>query len=389
MVHSLRHPKKSARAKRAALGFFIAVGLIGYGFGMGVVYSQYQAKSTNSYYSLTKIEQLLKDKFDGKLEQGKLLDGAKAGLVAAAGDPYTVYLTAGEAKELDDDLNGTLSGIGAELGQKDGQLIIVAPLEGSPAQSAGLRPGDEVIAIDGKDTQGLTVDQAVTKIRGTAGSSVKLKLARGLKVFDVTIKRQIIMVPSVKWSMKGGVGYIQVTRFADDTGTKLDQAATELRAKGATKFLLDLRNDPGGYLDAAVQVASQFLPAGKVVVSERHAGKTEKVLKAQAGGKLIGAQLLVMINGGSASASEIVAGALQDQGAAKLVGEKSFGKGSVQDIINLDGGSELKVTIAHWFTPKGRGIDHLGIKPDVEIKQPDNKNSLVDPQLERTLQLFK
>lgn len=377
------------KTKRAIFGFLIGVGLIGYGFGMGVVYSDYKTSNATNYSSLVQLEQLLKSKFDGSVEQSKFLNGAKAGLVASAGDPYTVYLTAKEAKELDDDLAGTLSGIGAEIGQKDGQLIVVAPLDGSPAQAAGLHSGDVVIKIDGVDTQGMSVAQAVGKIRGPAESAVKLKLARGSKLFDVSIKRQIITVPSVKSSIKNGVGYIKISRFAADTGQKLNEAAKDLKSKGATKYLLDLRDDPGGYLDSAVQVASQFLPAGKVVVEERHGGKTEKKLNSMAGGNLIGVPLVVLINGGSASASEIVAGALADHSAAKLAGEQSFGKGSVQDIVKLDGGSELKVTVAHWFTPSGRGIDHQGIKPQFTIKQPESHDALTDPQLDQALLLLK
>ncbi len=381
----------ASKSKRGIFGFIIGFLLIAYGFGMGWIYAKVQgSQATLTYGALADLETKLKNQFDGQIDESKLVDGAKAGLVSAAGDPYTVYLTANEAKQLNDDLSGTLSGIGAEIGQKDGNIVIVAPLDGSPAAAAGLRAGDIIVKIGKIDTQGMSVASAVDKIRGPAGTEIALELARGSKIIDVTIKRAVITEPSVKWSMKdGGVGYIKVTRFATDTGSKLQDAAKDLKSQGATKVLLDLRNDPGGYLDSAVQVASQFLPAGKVVVEERHGGKTQQKLQSMAGGQLIGLPLVVLINGGSASASEIVTGALSDQGVAKVAGEQSFGKGSVQTIEKLDNGTELKVTVAHWFTPKGHGIDHQGIKPDVEIKQPDNNDSLSDPQLDQALALLK
>lgn len=362
---------------------------MGYGFGMGVVFTRWKLAPRGEFAQLSNLQQILSNRFDGQIDIGKLLEGAKAGLVGSTGDPYTAYLTAEEARQLDDDLSGKLKGIGAEIGQKDGLIIVVAPLDGSPAQAADLRAGDAILEIDGKDTLGLSIAQAVLKIRGEEGSEVKLKIGRGIRSLDVTIKRAVITVPSVKWSLKDGVGYIKLSRFASDTGDKLNQAASELKAQGANSFLLDLRNNPGGYLDASVDVAGQFLAKGFVVVEERRGGKTEKVLKAKGGGRLVGVPLVVLINQGSASASEIVAGALQDHGKARIAGAKSFGKGSVQDLVELEGGSQLKVTIAHWFTPKGRGIDGEGIKPDVEIKQTDDGDSLSDAQLDEALKLLK
>lgn len=356
---------------------------------MGVVYTKWSTAPKGDFSALSKVQSLLEEKFDGTIDPKKLLEGAKSGMAAATGDQYTTYLNAEEAKQLTDDLNGKLSGIGAEIGLKDSMLIVVAPLPGSPAEAAGLRAGDVIAQIDGQDSAGLTVTQAVLKIRGEAETTVKLGIVRNSKPVIIKIKRQLIDVPSVKSSMKGKVGYIQISRFASDTGAKLAEAAEDLKAKGATGFLLDLRNDPGGYLDTAVDVASQFLAKGKVVVEEKRFGKTEKILKAEGGGKLTGVPVVVLINGGSASASEIVAGALQDQGRATVAGTDSFGKGSVQDLINLDGGAQLKVTIAHWFTPKGRSITKEGIKPDVKIEQPNDGNSLSDPQLEQALKLLK
>ncbi len=342
--------------------------------------------------SLNDIYATLSSKFDGTIDKTKLLDGAKAGLVAAAGDPYTTYMDAKEAKDLNDDLKGELSGIGAEIAIKNSKLVVVSPIAESPAEKAGLKAGDQILLINDEDTTGMALDQAVSKIRGPKETTVKLKIVRGSTApFDLTITRALITVASVKWSMKpGNVGYIQISRFGTDTSSKMEQAATELTKQGAKKIVLDLRGNPGGYLDAGVSVASQFMQAGKLVVEERHAGKSTDKLTAEAGGELIGLPTIVLINGGSASASEIVAGALHDSGAARLVGEKSFGKGSVQDITNLGGGAQLKVTIAHWYTPNGVNINKEGIKPDVEVKlEQADYDAGRDPQLDKALELLK
>jgi carboxyl-terminal processing protease len=351
-----------------------------------------KAVNKADFSSLNALYGLMQRNFDGKIDNAKAVDGAKAGLVAAGGDPYTTYLTAAEAKKLEDDLTGKLSGIGAEIGIKSNVLTIIAPIDGAPAQKAGLRAGDFIAKINGEDSSGMSVDTAVSKIRGDADTKVTLNIVRpGQDPFDVTITRAEITVPSVKWSLKNGnVAYIDVSRFGPDTADLVDKAARELKAQGATKVILDLRNDPGGYLNAGVSVASQFLNSGKVVVSERTGGKTFDTLKAADGGLLRGLPTIVLINGGSASASEIVAGALRDNHVARLVGEKSFGKGSVQEIKTLPDGAELKVTVAHWYTPDGVNINKAGIAPDVETKlTTEDFNSNRDPQLDKALELLK
>jgi carboxyl-terminal processing protease len=335
----------------------------------------------------------MQNNFDGTIDAKAALEGAKKGLVAAGGDPYTVYMNADESKALSDDLSGKLSGIGAEIGIKNNILTVIAPISGAPAEKAGIRTQDLIYKINDEDTTGMTVDTAVGKIRGKAGTTVKLTILHtgSSDTTDITITRADINVPSVKWSMKdGGIGYIQVSTFGTDTTDLIKQAAGELKSQGATKAILDLRNDGGGYLDAGVAVASQFLPDGKTVVSERTGGKTVDTLTSQGDGQLVGLPLIVLINGGSASASEIVAGALHDNGVAKLVGEKSFGKGSVQEIKSLAGGAQLKVTVAHWYTPKGVNINKEGIMPDVDVKlSNDDYNASRDPQLDKALELLK
>ncbi len=341
------------------------------------------------FNQLNSTYELLQRKFDGKLDSAKVMDGARAGIVASGGDPYTVFMDSKAAKALDDQLNGTLSGIGAEIGIKNNKLTVIAPVAGSPAEKAGLKAGDYIAEIDGKDSSSYTLDEAVSHIRGKAGTKVTLTVVRGSsEPKKITITREVINVPSVKWSMKPGtIGYINVTTFGSDTTEKVNQAATELKSQGATKIILDLRNDPGGYLPVAVDVASQFMSEGKVVVDERQRGRSTQKLSSHGGGTLQGMPVVVLINGGSASASEIVAGALRDDIGAKLIGEQSFGKGSVQEVVKLDGGSQIKVTVAHWFTPSGKGIDKVGIKPDIIVKQTnDDFNASRDPQLDRALQ---
>ena len=346
------------------------------------------------FNSLNSIYGLMQRNFDGEITDQQALDGAKAGLVAAGGDPYTAYLDAESAKSLQDSLTGKLSGIGAEIGIKNNILTVVAPIADAPAAKAGLKPGDLIAKIDNEDTTDMTVETAVSKIRGKAGTKVTLKLVRtGVSdPFDVTITRADITVPSVTSSLKNSnVAYIKVSRFGPDTSELVNKAAVDLKQQGATKVILDLRNNPGGYLDSGVAVASQFLPEGTTVVSEHTGGKSDKApFTVAKDGKLIGLPTIVLINAGSASASEIVAGALRDNKLGQLVGEKTFGKGSVQEIKELPDGAQLKVTIARWYTPSGTNIDKEGIKPDVEVKMTNEDfNASRDPQLDKALELLK
>jgi carboxyl-terminal processing protease len=335
--------------------------------------------------TLNDIYGLMQTKFDGTLSSQQALDGAKAGLVAAAGDPYTVYLTKAEAQDLNNQLSGKLSGIGVEVGSKNNALTVIAPVAGSPAAKAGMRPGDIIAQVNGQDTSAMSIDTAVSKIRGKAGTEVKLVLIRTgtTAPISLTITRADLTVPSVTWSMKTkDIGYITITTFGTDTSSLIDQAATDLKNQGAKKIILNLRNNGGGFLTAGVDVASEFLPQGKLVVEQRRGSVSTDKTYATGDNKLLGMPTIVLINGGSASASEIVSGALRDNGVAKLLGEQSFGKGSVQDIESLPNGAELKVTIAHWFTPGGVNINKQGLKPDIAVKlTPADYNASQDPQL--------
>jgi carboxyl-terminal processing protease len=335
--------------------------------------------------SVNDIYNLMQTKFDGSLSSQAALDGAKAGLVAAAGDPYTVYLTKTQAQALNDDLSGQLSGIGVEVGSKNNAVTVIAPVAGTPAATAGLRPGDVIAEVNGQDISSLSLDAVVALIRGKAGTQVKLTVVRpGTSTpINLTITRANLTIPSVTWSMKGSdIGYIDITTFGTDTSSLIAQAATSLKSQGATKIILDLRNNGGGYLSAGVDVASEFLPQGKLIVEQRRGDVSIDKEYSNGSAVLAGMPTIVLINGGSASASEIVSGALHDNGAAKLLGEQSFGKGSVQEIESLPGGAELKVTVAHWFTPDGVNINKTGLTPDIKVALTTaDYNASQDPQL--------
>lgn len=319
----------------------------------------------------------------------KLFYGAVGGIVTSLDDPYSIFLDPEKAKDFNESLSGSFDGIGAELGMKKNQLLIIATLPDMPAEKAGIRAGDKILAVDKKATTGMTIDEAVTKIRGKRGTKVTLTIYRDgePKERDIEIVRDKIVIQSVKWEMKSdGIGYIQIVHFTQDTAAKFKEAAQSLLAKKMKRLVVDLRNDPGGYLDAAVNIAGYWID-GKTVVIERYADGTQDEYKGHVIPLLERVPTVVLINKGSASASEIVAGALQDEGRAVLIGEQSFGKGSVQDVQRLSDGSELKLTIANWFTPKGRTIQDEGIKPDISVEMTDEdyKNKK-DPQLERAFE---
>ena len=362
------------------------IGVFGY---KAVVTRTNTAAATSEQFR--EIRSILESSFNGDLNDEKQAEGALRGYVASLGDPYTVYLNASEAEELSNDLAGQLSGIGVEVGLKNDRLTVIAPIDETPAAKAGIRAGDVIATIDGQSTSELTLDEAVKKIRGEKGTEVKLTVVReGEEPKELAITRDQIQVSSVKYEVKDGdVGYIRVRRFGDDTDTAIRNAAADLAKQGVDKIVLDLRDNPGGYLNSAVTVSSEFLADG-VVVEERGRHMESKQLVANPGGNLTNAKLVILINEGSASASEITAGALKDNDRAILVGEKTYGKGSVQEVKQLSNGAQLKVTVAGWFTPKGVNISKEGIKPDIEVKlTPEDSNAGRDPQLEKALEAVR
>jgi len=330
----------------------------------------------------------ISENYVGSYSTQKLVYGAIKGMVEALDDPYSSFLAQDENNRLHQDLSGEFEGIGAELSNKDGRIIIITPLDGSPAKKIGLKPQDQILAIDGKDTSSMTLDDAVSLIRGKAGTEVALLINReGLQSpQEFKITRDKITVASVTWEEKGNIGYIKISQFGDDTAELTQKAARELAAKNPKAIILDLRNNPGGYLDAAVDVSSLFVPSGSVIVKEQYKDGHKDELKSTLEPILEKYKIIVLVNEGSASASEITAGALQDIRGAIIVGKKTFGKGVVQEIQNLDPTAALRLTIAQWLTPKDRTIDKEGIKPDIEIDEEKNQESGQDPQLDKALE---
>ena len=321
-----------------------------------------------NYASVEEVYDSLRQNFDGELSIDDIYDGLKRGLTQATDDPYTTYFNPDENEEFNGEVNGTFSGIGAELLSENNVIIIATPLSGFPAEKAGLKARDIILKIDDKDATSLTVSEAVKLIRGDKGTTVKLSILRGSEQLEFSIVRDTITIPSVTYKIENNIGYMQITRFGEDTYSLAVVAAQEFVSQSVKGVIVDVRNNPGGYLDQAVRVASLWVDAGKVVVEERRGDIKERVEKAIGGNTLGDYETVVLINGGSASASEILAGALKDYGLATLVGEKTFGKGSVQQVDEFAGGSALKVTIAKWYTPNGKNINKEGIEPDTEVK---------------------
>lgn len=386
--------KKSFKTFIAIAGAFVIFS-IGYGIGSGnLMLGRSTSKNSNvakslDFTSIQHVYDLLRKNFDGELSADELTEGMKHGLVSAAGDPYTQYFTAEETKEFNEELNGSFSGIGAELTLDKNKMVMVeTPMAGYPAEKAGLKARDIIIKINDESAIDLSIAEAVKKIRGEAGTKVKLQVVRDNKEqLDFEIIRATISIPSVKKEIKDNIGYLQVLRFDRTTATLASQYAQELKQAKVNGIVLDLRNNPGGELDAAVDLASLWLPRDKVVLREKRGNTVIKTYKAKGGNLLNGTKTIVLINGGSASASEIVAGALKDNGAATLLGTKSYGKGSVQMVEQLSSGSSLKVTVARWYTPNDRNIDKEGIEPDQKVELSDDRDS--DNQLQAALQALR
>lgn len=372
----------------------LAAGIIlifsfGLGIGNGTIsFSKVPSQNESlpnelDYSSVNQLYKAIKTNYDGKLSEKALLDGMKSGLAQATGDPYTEYFNAEDAKDFNQQLQGSFTGIGAELGQdSDKNLIVVSPIEGFPADKAGLRAQDIIVSIDGKNTLGMSINDAVKKIRGEKGTKVKLDILRDKsESLSFTITRDDIKIPSVESKIEDGIGYMQITQFGDDTANLAEQAAREFKENNVTGVVVDVRDNPGGLLDAAVKISSLWLPEGKTVLQEKRDGKVIQTYSASGNDILNGIPTVVLINGGSASASEILAGALGDNDAATLIGEKSYGKGSVQQIQQLSDGAEVKVTVARWYRPNGQNIDKKGIEPTqtVKLSDEDYKNGS-DPQ---------
>jgi len=341
--------------------------------------------------SLQATYQALKANYDGTIDDQKLIEAANKGLVSALGDDYTVYFNAKEASDFSDDLSGTIGGgIGVELSLRNEQVTVVRVLADNPAAKAGMAVGDVISKVNDEAVKsGADINDVVSKIRGDAGTTVKVSVMRGTEMKDFTVTRAQVTNPSVYSTVENGVGIMTISRFDDQTGQLARQAAESFKSQDVKSVILDLRGNGGGYLTAAQDVVGLW-ENNKTVVSEKTNGKTVDELKSGTNPVLEGIPTVILVNASSASASEITAGALQDYGTAKLVGEKTFGKGSVQKLLSLPDGAELKVTIARWYTPKGKNINKEGITPDKAVTLTvDDINAGRDPQLDAAKALLQ
>ncbi len=390
-------PKLKNPVLRGVLAVFVG-GVIfaaGYGFGNGTIRFSNEGPVQQvareglpadlDYTSAEEVYDKLKKNFDGELNAETLLDGLKAGLARATGDPYTEYMNAEASQAFNDELDGTFTGIGAELSKEDDVLVVVAPIAGFPAEKAGLRARDIIASIDGESTFDLTLTEAVSKIRGPEDTQVTLGIIRegSNSELEIEITRAEINIPSLETEITDdNIGVMTLSRFGDDTTALMRQAAQEFKAAKVKGVILDMRNNPGGLLSAAIDVSSLWLQ-NQTVLEERSEGDKPKIFNSRGLALLNDVPTVVLINEGSASASEIVAGALRDNKAATVIGVQSFGKGSVQELVNLSGGGTLKVTIARWFTPAGKNIDKEGIEPDKTVERTaEDFEADRDPQLE-------
>lgn len=355
------------------------------------VASVFGVRTSNKTIDLSSVQKTYQEliaNYDGKLDTQKLIYGANRGLVEAAGDPHTAYMDPDETKEFDKSLSGQIGGgIGAEIGLRNNKPTIIKPLENSPAQKAGIKAGEAIVKVNDEASSDWSVEKVVSKIRGEVGTSVKLTLLSGGQTREVSVVRQNIVSPAVESEIDGEIGILKVNRFGDDTVSLSRKYASEFVEKGVKKVILDLRNNPGGTVGAAQGLLGIWLD-NQIAMTERRGPEIVKTLRTTGTPILGNMKTVVLINGNSASASEITAGALREYGKATLVGQKSYGKGSVQIVLGLPGGSQMKVTEARWYTPKGKNIDKTGIEPDVKVDlSSDDVNNNVDPQMDKAKSL--
>ena len=397
--------------KRKIILVFLALILTGTVFSGGYFFAKFQTecpacKPEEVDFSLFweawhKLQEKFADK--EKFDTQKMIYGAISGMVKSLEDPYTIFLNPEDSKRFIEDVKGTFEGVGMEIDIRKGQLQVIAPLEGTPAQRAGLRAGDKILKINDTLTADLMIDEAVNLIRGPKGTEVTLTIFREEweKTKEIKIVRDVIEVPSLKWELlastgeaggkEGNIAYIKLYQFSEKADADFKETAMEILASPAQKIILDLRNNPGGYLEVANSIAGWFLKRNDIVTIEDFGGKDEKKeYKAQGNEKFADYPIVILINQGSASGSEILAGALRDDRGIKLIGEKSFGKGSVQELESLPGGASLKITVAKWLTPKGESISDKGLEPDIKVEMTEEDYEQdKDPQLDKALEIIK
>ena len=359
----------------------------------GITNKEAHVKESVDFEPFWKVWNLINEKYvavDDVTAQEKVW-GAIEGLTESLDDPYSVFLPPEETKLFSEMVLGSFGGVGMEIGEKEDLIVVITPLKGTPAEKAGIKSGDVILQIDTTPTTGLSVDEAVQMIRGEAGSTVVLHIGRegeeNIKI--VSLVREDIQIPTLETAIRDDVFIISLYNFDAFSAEEFKSAMKEFLITGKKKLIIDLRNNPGGFLEAAVDIASHFLPSGEIIVREKFdEGDTEKVHRSK-GHQAIDSSVsvLVLVNKGSASASEIVAGALQEHGIAKLIGETTFGKGSVQELISVTPETSLKLTVAQWLTPQGKSISKGGLTPDI-IVQADSENAQKDLQLEKAIEIL-
>ncbi|MGL5378414.1 S41 family peptidase [Clostridium sp.] len=350
---------------------------------------------TSKYNLLFQVRDALLAKYDGEIDDEVLLEAAIKGMTMSLNDPYTVFMNGDEYQAFVEQSEGHFVGIGAQLGVRDDKVTVVAPLEGSPAEAAGLKTGDVILKVDGNEIGEANVEKTISLIKGEEGKPVTLTLSRdGGEPFDATIVRDVVKMIAVKGEMLNEkAGYIQIASFDEEVAKDFENKIVELKNQGMEGLILDLRGNPGGFLGESVKIASQFIPKGETVTYtiDKYGNKNESK---SIGGVAQGMPLVVLINEGSASASEVVTGALRDYSVATTVGQNTFGKGVVQQLLELkDGKGGLKVTTSKYYTPNGENIHKIGIKPDIEVKIPEELlnqpyNRSVDPQFNKALEII-
>ena len=391
----------NTKLKKFLTSFFLVFTILT-SFGLGIYFGKTQCQicppQEIDFSLFWEVYHKLQEKFvdKGKFDVQKMIYGAISGMVKSLGDPYTVFFPPEETKRFEEDVKGVFEGVGMEIGIRKGQLQVIAPLEGTPAQRAGLRPGDKILKINDTPTSDLTIDEAVNLIRGPKGTEVTLTIFREEweKTKEIKIVRDVIEVPSLKWEMKEingqKIAYIQLYQFSEKASFDFRKAAIEILESPAQKIILDLRNNPGGYLEVAQDISGWFLEKEKTVVIEDFGQGNKNEYKSQGPGTFSDYKVVILINQGSASGAEILAGALRDNRGILLIGEKSFGKGSVQELEKLKEGSSLKITVAKWLTPKGELITDVGLTPNIKVEMTEEDyNEGKDPQLEKAIEVIK
>lgn len=388
----------------ATLSIVLVIGIFGVGFYIGNESSrnsknQLNAQAPAELEDFWKVWSLIDEKYvaattSESISNEEKIYGAIVGMVDALGDPYTRFLPPEDNKDFAESISGNFSGVGMEIGKKDGLIVVISPLKDTPADKAGIEAGDIVLKIDEKITSEMSVDEAVSLIRGEKGTTVELTIAREGDSEPRVIKvvRENIRIPTLDYeNRKDGIFVISLFNFSAGVENDFRKALREFVLSKSDKLILDMRGNPGGYLDAAVDISSWFLPTGKIIVQEDFGKNGEEKIFRSKGYNIFNQNLnmVVLVDGGSASASEIVAGALKEHGVAKIVGEKTFGKGSVQELIPISADTSLKVTIARWLTPNGVSISESGLEPDIKVEQNDkDTENKIDTQLEEAVEIL-